>query len=67
VAARAFGTQRRRGADGYAGECGGDVDGQQQVEGGRAGWDQPGHLPMACEIEGRFEHHQILDESIHLV
>jgi hypothetical protein len=40
------------GAGDHAGEPGGDVHGKQQVEGGRAGWDQPGHLPLAREMEG---------------
>jgi hypothetical protein len=28
------------------------MDGEQQMEGGRARRDQPGHLLLACELEG---------------
>jgi hypothetical protein len=47
VVARALGAQRRRGAADQAGEPGEDGHGQQQVEGGRAGWERPGRLPGA--------------------
>jgi hypothetical protein len=33
-----------------AGQRPSDQDGQQQVEGGRAGWDEPGRQPLADEI-----------------
>ena len=67
VAAGMLGAQRRDGAGGHAGEGGGDVDGQQQVEGGRAGWDQPGRLLLAGEMGRHLENDRILDEATHLV
>jgi hypothetical protein len=37
------------------------------VEGGRAGWDEPGRRPLADEIMRYLEHDPILDEALHLV
>lgn len=59
------GPMRRQAA--VAGQRPSDQDGQQQVEGGRAGWDEPGRRPLAGEIMRYLEHDPILDEALHLV